>query len=78
MLNRTTNVEQSSIQLSLFDELWVAEISSDDSPGKRLVACRNPILAADRAKTREELLQATEKELSKIVASTTRQKRRLN
>jgi transposase len=70
-------VEQESIQLSLFDEKNLAEISSDDYPGERLIACRNPMLAADRAKTREELLQATEKELSKIVAATTRQKKRL-
>jgi hypothetical protein len=70
-------VEQESIQLSLFDEQNIAEISSDDYPGERLIACRNPMLAAERAKTREELLQATEKELSKIVAATTRQKKRL-
>ena len=70
-------VEQESIQLSLFDEHNIAEISSDDYPGERLIACRNPMLAAERAKTREELLQATEKELSKIVAATTRQKKRL-
>jgi hypothetical protein len=70
-------VEQESIQLSLFDEHNIAEISSDDYPGERLIACRNPMLAAERAKTREELLQGTEKELSKIVAATTRQKKRL-
>ncbi|MEG4918434.1 MULTISPECIES: IS1634 family transposase [unclassified Microcoleus] len=70
-------VEQESIQLSLFDEQNIAEISSEDYPGERLIACRNPLLAAERAKTREELLQATEKELSKIVAATTRQKKRL-
>nr|WP_248277962.1 IS1634 family transposase [Brasilonema sp. UFV-L1] len=70
-------IEHSSIQLSLFDEQNIAEISSDDYPGERLIACRNPILAADRAKTREELLKATEKELDKIAAATTRQKRRL-
>ena len=70
-------VEQESIQLSLFDEQNLAEISSDNYPNERLIACRNPILAADRAKTREELLQATEKELNKIVAATTREKRRL-
>ncbi|MEG3903660.1 IS1634 family transposase [Microcoleus sp. B4-C5] len=70
-------VEQESIQLSLFDEQNIAEISSEDYPGERLIACRNPLLAAERAKTRSELLQATEKELSKIVAATTRQKKRL-
>jgi len=70
-------VEQESIQLSLFDEQNIAEISSDDYPGERLIACRNPMLAAERAKTREELLQATEKELAKIAAATMREKRRL-
>jgi transposase len=69
-------VEQESIQLSLFDEHNIAEISSEDYPGERLIACRNPMLATERAHTREELLQATEKELSKIVAAT-RQKKRL-
>ena len=72
-----TLVEQSSIQLSLFDEKNIAEISSADYPGERLIACRNPMLAAERAKTREELLQATEKELAKIVAATMRKKNRL-
>jgi transposase len=70
-------VEKESIQLSLFDEQNIAEISSDDYPGERLIACRNPMLAAERAKTREELLQATEKELAKIAAATMREKRRL-
>lgn len=72
-----TLVEQESIQLSLFDEQNIADISSDDYPGERLIACRNPMLAADRAKTREELLQATEKELAKSVAATMRKKNRL-
>jgi transposase len=48
-------VETESIQLSLFDEQNIAEISSPDYPQERLIACRNPILAADRASTREEL-----------------------
>jgi hypothetical protein len=58
-------------------ELYIAEISSLDYPGERLIACRNPMLAEDRAKTREELLQATEKELAKIVAATKKKKNRL-
>lgn len=70
-------VEQDAIQLSLFDEQNDSEISSFDYPKERLIACRNPILAADRAKTRVELLQATEKELDKIVTATTREKRPL-
>ena len=56
------------LQLSLFDEQNLAEITSDDFPGERLVACRNPVLAADRARTREELLAATEKLLAPIIA----------
>jgi hypothetical protein len=55
------------LQLSLFDEQNLAEITSDDFPGERLIACRNPVLAADRARTREELLAATEKLLAPII-----------
>src|SRR5438034_1081777 len=56
------------LQLSLFDQQDLAEITSGDFPGERLVACRNPVLAADRARTREELLAATEKLLAPIIA----------
>jgi hypothetical protein len=56
------------LQMSLFDEQNLAEITSDDFPGERLIACRNPVLAADRARTREELLAATEKLLAPIIA----------
>ena len=56
------------LQLSLFDQQDLAEITSPDFPGERLVACRNPHLAADRARTREELLAATEKLLAPIIA----------
>jgi hypothetical protein len=48
------------LQLSLFDQQNLAEITSPDFPGERLIACRNPVLAADRARTRESLLAATE------------------
>lgn len=65
------------IQLSLFDQRDLAEIISADYPGERLICCRNPLLAEERARKREELLQATEKELNKIVAATQRAKRRL-
>ena len=58
------------LQLSLFDERDMAEISSPDFPGERLVVCRNPDLAAERARTREDLLAATEKDLTKIKAAT--------
>ena len=56
------------LQLSLFDQQDLAEITSPDFPGERLVACRNPALAADRARTREDLLAATEKLLAPIIA----------
>jgi hypothetical protein len=56
------------LQLSLFDQQDLAEITSPDFPGERLVACRNPVLAADRARKREDLLQATEKLLAPVVA----------
>jgi hypothetical protein len=59
------------LQLSLFDEQDLAEITSGDFPGERLVACRNPVLAADRARKREDLLQATEKLLAPIAARVT-------
>ena len=54
------------LQLSLFDERNLAEITSPQFPGERLVVCRNPQLAADRARKREDLLQATERELEKV------------
>ena len=56
------------LQLSLFDEQDLAEISSGDFPGERLIACRNPFEAAKRARTRQELLQATEADLGAIAA----------
>lgn len=67
-------VEQEAIQLSLFDQQDLAEITSDEYPQERLIACRNPLLAEARGKKREELLQATEKELDKIVVATQREK----
>lgn len=70
-------VQAGSLDVSLFDERDLAEISSPDYPGERLVVCRNPLLAADRKRKREELLQATEKELEKIAAATQRTRNRL-
>ena len=67
-------VGQGAIQLSLFDEQDLAEIKSADYPDERLIVCKNPLLAEDRARTREELLVATEKNLDKIVAATQRKK----
>jgi len=54
------------LQLSLFDEQDLAEISHPDYPGERLIACRNPLLAAERARKREDLLAATETQLAKV------------
>ena len=54
------------LQLSLFDQQDLAEISSPDYPGERLVACRNPVLAEERARKRENLLRATETRLAPI------------
>ena len=56
------------LQLSLFDEQDLAEITSGDFPGERLIACRNPVLAADRARKRQDLLAATEKLLAPVLA----------
>src|SRR5450631_1695605 len=56
------------LQMSLFDQANLAEISHPDYPGERLVACRNPALAAERARKRLALLEATDIELAKIVA----------
>ena len=61
-------VEQGHLQLDLFDERNLLELSSPDYPGERLVACRNPQLAALRAHKREELLAATERHLAPIKA----------
>jgi hypothetical protein len=56
------------LQLSLFDQQDLAEIRSPEFPGERLIACRNPFLAAERARRRAGLLQATEDDLGKIAA----------
>ena len=56
------------LQMSLFDQQDLAEITSPDYPGERLVACRNPVLAADRARKRDELLHATERLLAPLAA----------
>ena len=70
-------VEADALQLSLFDEQNLVEISSPDYPGERLVCCRNPALAAERARKRDELLAATATELDKIAAATRRDSRPL-
>ena len=59
------------LQLSLSDEQDLAEITSPEFPGERLIACRNPVLAAERARKRADLLAATEGDLAKIAAQAT-------
>jgi len=61
-------VKDGDLQLSLFDEHNLAEIASDHYPDERLVVCRNPLVAHDRARKREELLQTTERALLEITA----------
>jgi transposase len=68
---------EGSLQLSLFDEQDLAEIQHPAYPGERLIACRNPLLAEERKRKREELLAATEKQLNKLVAATQRQRQPL-
>src|SRR5674476_1633684 len=57
------------LQMSLFDQVNLAEITHPDYPGERLVACRNSALATERARKRLALLDATDTELSKITAA---------
>jgi len=70
-------VEAGALQLSLFDQHNLVEISHPDYPGERLVCCHNPALAHERARKRTELLAATEQELATIAAATARQRRPL-
>ena len=65
------------LQMSLFDERDMAAITSPDFPGERLIVCRNPDLARERARKREDLLTATERDLAKIVAAVARKKKPL-
>jgi transposase len=63
-----------AVQLTLFDQRDMASITSPDFPGERLVVCRNPDLAAERARKREDLLAATEKDLARIKAAVGRKR----
>src|SRR6266567_6883320 len=65
-------VQGGTLQLSLFDQRDLAEISDPAYPGERLIACRNPLMAAQRARTRNELLAASERQLNDIAAATQR------
>jgi len=66
-----------ALQMSLFDERDMAAITSPDFPGERLIVCRNRALAAERARRREDLLAATERELARIAAAVARQRQPL-
>jgi transposase len=70
-------VNDGALQLSLFDEQNLFEITHPDYPGERLVCCHNPALAEERARKRAELLAATEEQLQTIAAATRREKRPL-
>jgi hypothetical protein len=70
-------VRGGDLQLTLFDTQDLAEITSPDFPGERLVACKNPFLEAERARKRESLLAATEADLAKIAAACARARRPL-
>ncbi len=70
-------VDADGLQLTLFDDQDLVEISSPDFPGERLVCCHNPALADQRTRKRDDLLAATEKELTAIAAATTRNSRPL-
>ena len=70
-------VDSGSLQLSLFDQQDLAEISHPDYAGERLIACRNPLLAEERSRKRQELLASCEKRLEQVCAATRRQLRPL-
>ena len=70
-------VRDGALQLTLFDVQDLAEITSPDFPGERLVACKNPFLEAERSRKRESLLTATEADLEKIAAACARARRPL-
>ena len=72
-----TLVADGAIQLGLFDQTDLVEITHPDYPGQRLTACKNPFLAEERARKREALLTATEADLAKIAAATRRERRPL-
>lgn len=67
-------VEKGHVSRSLFDERDLAEITSEEYPGERLIVCRNPLLEAERRRKREELLLATEAAFDEIVAAIKRKK----
>ena len=70
-------VNEGSLQLSLFDQRDLAEIASPEFPDERLIVCKNPLLAEERSRKRQELLGATERALEHIATATRRTKRAL-
>lgn len=70
-------VQDRVLQPSLFDEMELAEIHHPDFPEERLIACRNPLLAAERSRKRKEMLVSTESKLEEIRKATKREKRPL-
>jgi transposase len=70
-------VSDGVLQMSLFDERDLAQVRHPDYPGERLVVCRNPLLAAERARKRQELIAAAEKKLDQVVTATQRKRQPL-
>src|SRR6266481_2414552 len=70
-------LEGGALQMSLFDDRDMAAITSPDFPGERLIVCRNRALAAERARKREDLLAATERDLARIAAAVARKRQPL-
>ena len=70
-------VKGGALQLSLFDQRDMASITSPDFPDERLIVCRNPDLAAQRTRKRQELLAATERDLTRIQAAVARKRKPL-
>lgn len=70
-------VEEGSVQRCLFDDWGLAEVTSPEYPGERLIVCYNPLLAAERERKRTDLLAATEAELQRLVEATQRSRRPL-
>jgi transposase len=70
-------ISSGAIQMSLFDQRDLAEITHEDYPDERLIVCHNPLLDQERKRKRQELLRATEKELDKIVLATRRRRQPL-
>jgi transposase len=71
-------VAKGALQLSLLDEKNLAEITSPDYPGERLMVCHNPLLAEERARKRQELLAATQQKLTRIAQDVARRKKKLH